>query len=94
MKLTKKQTETLKTIWTERTAYGLVHQDRTFTTGITTAAARKLGFGKLNGNAAYSLRSKGLIRVLTTNVTFQGQAGTFLVQVAVLTDKGRAAAGV
>lgn len=100
-KITKKQRETLKGIWTERTAAGITAQGpegHRFRTLIDTRTATAHGFVKLNGNACSSLLEKGLIRLLTTTTTWTsdvyGKTYTNRIQVAVLTDAGRAAIGV
>lgn len=100
-KVTKAQLKTLKGIWTQRTAAGITctgPEGNRFTTLIDTKTATAHGFAKLNGNARASLVEKGLIRVLTTTTTFTttcyGKTYTNRIQVAVLTDAGRAAIGV
>ena len=94
-KITKTQRETLRRIWTERMAVGLVKADeRSMLTAINAATARKEGYSKLNGNSHSSLADKGLIIDYVTKTKVECPAGTFLIRVAVLTEAGRAALGV
>lgn len=97
-KVTKTQRANLVRIWTERTAYGLVAQDRTFRTLIDSKTCQATGFSKMHANAQSSLIQKGLARVLTTKVshsyTSYGKTYQFFVQVLVLTDEGRKVIGV
>lgn len=101
-KATKAQLKTLKGIWTQRTAAGMICQGpegNTFRTLIDTRTADRFGFAKLNGNSCASLVQKGfitLLKVPSTGHSFDsyGKTYTSWVQVAVLTDAGRAAIGV
>jgi hypothetical protein len=100
-KATKAQLKTLEGIWTQRTAAGISYttaDGNRFRRLIDTKTATQYGFSKLNGNACASLLGKGFIQLLTTTVTHTstsyGRTYVGRIQVAVLTDAGRAAIGV
>lgn len=92
-KLTKTQTANLTTIWTTRTAHGLLSADG-YSAGISKGAAAAAGFGKVNGNSVAGLLDRGLVRIFTTTHRTVVGGQTYRVQVLVLTDAGRAAIGV
>jgi hypothetical protein len=87
-KLTKTQIANLTQIWTERTAFGTTDRVRTFR--LTRAEAKTLGYAWINRNSANALLAKGYITGMVTLDNYLGNR----VEVAVLTDLGRAAIGV
>lgn len=100
-KATKAQLKALQGIWTTKTAAGITcwgPEGHRFRTLIDTRTATAHGFAKLNGNACASLLGKGLITLVTTTVEWTsdvyGKTYHHRIQVAVLTDAGRAAIGV
>jgi hypothetical protein len=102
-KATKAQLKTLKGIWTTPTAAATLWDHEGADGGVVSCLvdskqAAAAGFAKLNGNSRASLLGKGFIRLLTVtkryHTTVYGKPSTYRIQVAVLTDAGRAAIGV
>ena len=105
-KISKAQLKTLKTIWTTRTAAGMASAVKVDDEGnryrshslIDSRTCAETGFTKVHANSLSNLRDKGLVEVYVTKVsktyTVYGETYTMFVELAVLTDAGRAAIGV